>query len=80
MCLVRKLADDCCKYGNENEESDRHVARVAVKFGTAHSLMENEKGTMLDFLGNQVNSSQYSANVESYRPNAVRGFGFVFIF
>ncbi|KAJ4729108.1 SH3 domain-containing protein 2 [Melia azedarach] len=54
MEIVRKLAEDCCKYGAENQSTDSFVARAALSFGTSHDLMENERETMLGILGDQV--------------------------
>ncbi|KAH7577426.1 hypothetical protein ACOSP7_001674 [Xanthoceras sorbifolium] len=54
MEIVRKFAEDCCKYGTENQSSDTHVTRAAINFGTSHNLMENERETLLGILGDQV--------------------------
>ncbi|CAA0814928.1 SH3 domain-containing protein [Striga hermonthica] len=55
MEIARKLAEDCCKYGIENQDSDSPLARVASGFGTSHASMEDHNETMLGVLGYQVN-------------------------
>ncbi|KAH9753672.1 SH3 domain-containing protein 1 [Citrus sinensis] len=50
----RKLAEDCCKYGVENQSDNSCVARAALQFGTSHDLMENERETLLGILRDQV--------------------------
>ncbi|KAH9753811.1 putative polyamine transporter [Citrus sinensis] len=50
----RKLAEDCCKYGAENQSDNSCVARAALQFGTSHDLMENERETLLGILRDQV--------------------------
>ncbi|KAK9218606.1 hypothetical protein WN943_007243 [Citrus x changshan-huyou] len=40
MEIARKLAEDCCKYGAENQSDNSCVARAALQFGTSHDLME----------------------------------------
>ena len=52
--LVRKLADECCKYGAENQSENNYVARTVLQFGAAHNLMENEKEILLGVLNDQV--------------------------
>lgn len=54
MEIARKLAEDCCKYGAENQSDDSCVTRAALQFGTSHNLMENERETLLGVLGDQV--------------------------
>ncbi|KAH9753643.1 SH3 domain-containing protein [Citrus sinensis] len=54
MEIARKLAEDCCKYGAENQSDNSCVARAALQFGTSHDLMENERETLLGILGDQV--------------------------
>ncbi|KAL7122530.1 hypothetical protein ACP275_01G050400 [Erythranthe tilingii] len=54
MEIARKLAEDCCKYGIENRESDSPLAKVASDFGTSHASMEDHRETMLGILGYQV--------------------------
>ena len=52
--LVSKLADECCKYGAENQNENNYVARAALQFGASHNLMENEKETLVGVLNDQV--------------------------
>ncbi|GAY60440.1 hypothetical protein CUMW_202010 [Citrus unshiu] len=52
--VARKLAEDCCKYGAENQSDNSCVARAALQFGTSHDLMENERETLLGILRDQV--------------------------
>ncbi|KAK9215135.1 hypothetical protein WN944_007138 [Citrus x changshan-huyou] len=40
MEIARKLAEDCCKYGAENQSDNSCVARAGLQFGTSHDLME----------------------------------------
>ncbi|KAH9716546.1 SH3 domain-containing protein 1 [Citrus sinensis] len=54
MQIARKLAEDCCKYGAENQSDNSCVARAALQFGTSHDLMENEREALLGILGDQV--------------------------
>ncbi|GAV91287.1 LOW QUALITY PROTEIN: SH3_1 domain-containing protein [Cephalotus follicularis] len=54
MEIVRKLSEDCSKYGSENQTTDPGVARAALHFGTSHNMMENERGALLGLLGDQV--------------------------
>ncbi|KAK9215108.1 hypothetical protein WN944_007111 [Citrus x changshan-huyou] len=54
MEIARKLAEDCCKYGAENQSDNSCVARAALKFGSSHDLMENERETLLGILRDQV--------------------------
>ncbi|XP_024040965.1 SH3 domain-containing protein 2-like isoform X2 [Citrus clementina] len=54
MEIARKLAEDCCKYGAENQSDNSCVARAALQFGTSHDLMENERETLLGILRDQV--------------------------
>ncbi|GAV92248.1 hypothetical protein CFOL_v3_35629, partial [Cephalotus follicularis] len=53
MEIVRKLSEDCSKYGSENQTTDPGVARAALHFGTSHNMMENERGALLGLLGDQ---------------------------
>lgn len=52
--VARKLAEDCCKYGIENQDADTPLARAALDFGTSHTSMEDQRETMLGILGYQV--------------------------
>ncbi|XP_040990588.1 SH3 domain-containing protein 1-like isoform X2 [Juglans microcarpa x Juglans regia] len=57
MEMVRKLAQDCCKYGDENQSSESTcspLVRASLLFGTSHYLMEEEKETLLGIFVNQV--------------------------
>ncbi|KAJ6703817.1 SH3 DOMAIN-CONTAINING PROTEIN 1 [Salix viminalis] len=54
MEILRKLADECCKYGSDNQNENNHVARAALQFGASHNLMENEKETLVGVLNDQV--------------------------
>ncbi|KAK4486262.1 hypothetical protein RD792_008932 [Penstemon davidsonii] len=54
MEIARKLAEDCCKYGIENQDSGFLLASVASDFGTSHASMEAHRETMLGILGYQV--------------------------
>ncbi|KAK9215106.1 hypothetical protein WN944_007109 [Citrus x changshan-huyou] len=54
MEIARKLAEDCCKYGVENQSDNSCVARAALQFGTSHDLMENERETLLGILRDQA--------------------------
>ncbi|KAL2236813.1 UNVERIFIED_CONTAM: SH3 domain-containing protein 1 [Sesamum indicum] len=54
MEIARKLAEDCCKYGIENQDSDSPLARIAQGFGTSHASMEDHRETMLGILSYQI--------------------------
>ncbi|XP_027156886.1 SH3 domain-containing protein 1 isoform X2 [Coffea eugenioides] len=54
MEITRKLAEDCCKYGIENQSDALHLARAASGFSTTHVSMEDHRETMLGILANQV--------------------------
>ncbi|KAL3818380.1 hypothetical protein ACJIZ3_004285 [Penstemon smallii] len=54
MEIARKLAEDCCKYGIENQDCGFLLASVASDFGTSHASMEDHRETMLGILGYQV--------------------------
>lgn len=62
--LVRKLAQDCCKYGDDNQSTNYPLARAALHFGTSHSSMEEERETLLGVLLDQVISSLISFMLE----------------
>ncbi|MQM15610.1 hypothetical protein Taro_048553 [Colocasia esculenta] len=53
MEIASKLADDCCKYG-ENQNSGTALARASVHFGTSHNSMERERENLLRVIGDQV--------------------------
>lgn len=52
--IATKLADDCCKYGAENQNTGSSLARASLHFGKAHKSMEDERETLLGILGEQV--------------------------
>lgn len=54
MEIARKMAEDCCKYGIENQDADTPLARAALDFGTSHASMEDQRETILGILGYQV--------------------------
>ncbi|KAK1307302.1 hypothetical protein QJS10_CPA10g01292 [Acorus calamus] len=54
MDIAIKLADDCCKYGKENEGNGSVLARTALHFGTLHNSMEREREALLKTLADQV--------------------------
>ncbi|XP_075506027.1 SH3 domain-containing protein 1-like isoform X2 [Primulina tabacum] len=51
---ARKLAEDSCKYGIENQDSTHALARIASNFGTSHAAIEDHGETMLGILSYQV--------------------------
>lgn len=54
MDIVRKLAEDCCKYGTKEECSTSTLAEVSFEVGTSHKLMEKEREMFLSVLSNKV--------------------------
>ncbi|OAY71433.1 SH3 domain-containing protein 2-like isoform X2 [Ananas comosus] len=54
MEIVKRLAEDCCKYGSEYQSFGFALARASLDFGTSHSLMEKERESLLRALGDQV--------------------------
>ncbi|KAJ0970937.1 hypothetical protein J5N97_018896 [Dioscorea zingiberensis] len=54
MEIVRKLAEDCCKYGSEYQNYGFALAKASLDFGTSHRLMEKEREQLLRVLGDQV--------------------------
>ncbi|XVF00011.1 hypothetical protein REPUB_Repub03eG0249500 [Reevesia pubescens] len=52
--IARKWADDCCKYGAEDQNTGSSLARAALYFGKSHKSMEDERETLLGILGEQV--------------------------
>ncbi|XP_071724731.1 SH3 domain-containing protein 1-like [Rutidosis leptorrhynchoides] len=54
MEIVRRLSQDCSRYGTENESSAPHLAKAALTFASSHNGMEDERETLLGFLTNQV--------------------------
>ncbi|XP_026406246.1 SH3 domain-containing protein 2-like [Papaver somniferum] len=51
--LVKKLAEDCCRYGNENQSSNA-LANAAFEFGASHKSMEEEMENFVKILDSQV--------------------------
>lgn len=54
MEIVRKLAGDCCKYGNEYQSCGFALARASLQFGDTHRLIQKEMENLLRVLGDQV--------------------------
>lgn len=54
---MRKLAENCCKYGAENQSASTHLARGSEYFGTSYNSIEDEREAFLKVLGEQVISS-----------------------
>uniref|UniRef100_A0ACD5TX79 Uncharacterized protein n=1 Tax=Avena sativa TaxID=4498 RepID=A0ACD5TX79_AVESA len=54
MEIVKKLAEDCCKYGNNNQNLGFVLGKASVEFGKSHSQMEIEREKLLKVLGEQV--------------------------
>ncbi|XP_077234799.1 SH3 domain-containing protein 2-like [Tasmannia lanceolata] len=54
MGIATKLADNCCKYGNENQSDGSYLARASLHFGTSHNMMERERENLHRILGTQV--------------------------
>ncbi|PON47556.1 SH3 domain containing protein [Parasponia andersonii] len=52
--IVRKLAEDCCKYGDANQSIHAPLARASTYFGTSQNSIEKERETFLKILGDQV--------------------------
>lgn len=52
--IVKKLAEDCCKYGTEYQDLGYPLASATLDFGTSHILMEKERDNLLRMLGDQV--------------------------
>lgn len=48
------MAEDCCKYGTENQSTGSPLARAALYFGNSHSSMEKERETLLGVFCDQV--------------------------
>lgn len=51
---VRRLADDCSKYGANNQNSCPALATAVLNFSTSHSSIEDKKESLLGILGDQV--------------------------
>lgn len=54
MEISRKLAEDCKKYGVENQSIQSPLARASLQFGTSHKSMEDERASLLGVLAEQV--------------------------
>ncbi|EMS46459.1 hypothetical protein CFC21_051732 [Triticum aestivum] len=54
MEIVKKLAEDCCKYGNNNQNVGFVLGKASVEFGKSHNQMEIEREKLLRVLGEQV--------------------------
>ncbi|CAI0441924.1 unnamed protein product [Linum tenue] len=54
MEIARKLAADCCKYGDDGQCTDPHVSKAVSQFGASHTSMEGERETLLGVLSGQV--------------------------
>ncbi|XP_048320194.2 SH3 domain-containing protein 1 [Ziziphus jujuba] len=54
MEIVRKLAEDCCKYGSENQSTHAPLARASINFGTSYNAIEKEREDFLKILSDQV--------------------------
>ncbi|XP_021890043.1 SH3 domain-containing protein 1-like, partial [Carica papaya] len=53
MEISRKLAEDCKKYGVENQSIQSPLARASLQFGTSHKSMEDERASLLGVLAEQ---------------------------
>ena len=51
---MKKLAEDCCKYGNDNQHFGFALARASEEFGKSHKQIEKEREDLLKSLGEQV--------------------------
>ncbi|KAF4400695.1 hypothetical protein G4B88_001250 [Cannabis sativa] len=54
MEIVKKLAEDCCKYGDANQFNHLSLARASTYFGTSHNYIEKERESLLKVLRDQV--------------------------
>ncbi|ERN15704.1 SH3 domain-containing protein 1 [Amborella trichopoda] len=54
MEIATKLADDCCKYGNESHSSNTTLASASRQFGTSRNSMESERENLRRILSTQV--------------------------
>ncbi|OVA18402.1 Src homology-3 domain [Macleaya cordata] len=54
MEIVRKLAEDCCRYGNENHSSSYALANASLQFGNSHKSMEEERENLIRIFDAQV--------------------------
>lgn len=51
---VRRLADDCSKYGANDQNSCPALATAVHNFSTSHNSIEEEREALLGILGDQV--------------------------
>ncbi|XP_024032307.1 SH3 domain-containing protein 1 [Morus notabilis] len=54
MEIVRKLAEDFCKYGDANQTIHSALARASTYFGISHNSIEKERDALLKILVDQV--------------------------
>lgn len=54
MEILRKLAQDCRKFGDDYQASGYALARASSEFGNSHNLIEKEQENLLRVLGEQV--------------------------
>jgi hypothetical protein len=52
--VVKRLAEDCCRYGNDNQNFGFALAKASVEFGKSHNQIEKEQENLLKSLGEQV--------------------------
>nr|XP_043607191.1 SH3 domain-containing protein 1-like [Erigeron canadensis] len=52
--IVKRLAEDCCKYGNEKVNAGFPLAKAALQLGTSYNSIEDKRETVLEILNNQV--------------------------
>ncbi|XP_060200644.1 SH3 domain-containing protein 1-like [Lycium barbarum] len=69
---ARKLADNCYKYGGENQNNPSTLPKAAVEFGTSHAAMEDQREIMLGFLGQQYVKHIYFTYDESILSGVLR--------
>ncbi|KAG9452901.1 hypothetical protein H6P81_005805 [Aristolochia fimbriata] len=54
MQIVKKLADDCSQYGDENQSAGTSLSRTSLHFGSSHNLIEKERQILHKVLACQV--------------------------
>ncbi|KAK2967743.1 hypothetical protein RJ640_029700 [Escallonia rubra] len=54
MEIARKLAEDCCMYGTENQSDGSPLARAALHFGASRGTLVTEKETLVGILSEKV--------------------------
>lgn len=52
--ILRKLAQDCCKFGDEYQSYGYALSRASSDFANSHNLIEMERENLLKTLGEQV--------------------------